>query len=534
MIRWCPAFTTTASRRGSTGADSARPEASLAEAAELWTAAQPTNPGHRTSEDGQRLAAARNALGWLHFLRCTELPAAPQHLSELARAIDYLGPLAHNPATIPEPLQALLCAAADAGRQADVAADLLRQVAGMNYPALLDASIWLLNASVTATPHNYPDRAGRLSNCGHAYRMRFERGGALSDLAQAIEIGTQAVDATSHGHPDLAGRLSNLGIAYLARFERSGALSDLDLAIETIGKAVDIPHGHSFRAAMVCNLGNAYRVRFERGGMLSDLDQAIKFSGQAVDAAPHDHPDRAAMLSNLGIARNQRYERSGMLTDLEHAIKSHEAAVDATPEGHPDRAKWLSNLGLAYRRRYERGGALADLDQAIKIGRQAVDATPYSHADRATMLSNLGIAYLRQFERSGALADLEHAIENAEQAVDVTPEGHPDRAKWLSNLGNACRRRFERRGTLADLDRAIESYKQPAVGAVPVRARAVGAALRMARFSRRLTGLSLLTRSISRQGRGRCDQPRRTTHVIAAIPGRCGDSEASLRGGLAG
>ncbi|QIS24559.1 CHAT domain-containing protein [Nocardia terpenica] len=437
-------------------------DSALAEASALLQAAQPTDPEHPTPEDNWRLPAAYHAVGWLHFLRFIALP--DNDLSELARAIVVLAPLAEHVEAIPEPLRGVLGASAEVDQQATLANHLLEHAQATTDQAPIYAGIVLLAAALTVAPPDDPNRAHYLSDLSIGYHLRFERSGVAADLDQAIELGEQALLATPDDHSDRARRLSNLGNTYRARFERGGVAADVDRAVELGEQAlVATPDDHPNRAMYLSNLGNAYRARFRHGGVEADLDRAVEVGEQALLTTPDDHPNRAMYLSNLGLAYEVRFRRDGVEADLDRAVEVGEQALLTTPDDHPNRAMYLTNLGLAYEARFERGGVAADLDRAIEVGEQALLTTPDDHPGQAAMLSNLGNAYLARFERRGVAADLDRAVEVGEQALLTTPDDHPDRAMYLSNLGNAYRVRFERRGVAADLDRAVEVGEQALV-----------------------------------------------------------------------
>lgn len=68
--------------------DTVLSEQALAEAAELWQAAQPADPERSTPEDNQRLASACYSIGRLHVVRCHALrDEGAEYLSEVARAV---------------------------------------------------------------------------------------------------------------------------------------------------------------------------------------------------------------------------------------------------------------------------------------------------------------------------------------------------------------------------------------------------------------------------------------------------------------
>ncbi|KAH7124311.1 hypothetical protein EDB81DRAFT_215218 [Dactylonectria macrodidyma] len=293
----------------------------------------------------------------------------------------------------------------------------------------------------------------------HRHWDRFKETGDLNDLQMAIARGEEAVVATPHDHPDRAGRLSNLAAFLRTRFELTGDLSDLQIAIARGEEVVvAIPYNYPDRARMLSNLAVSLLTRFERTGNVNDLQMAIARGEEAVAAIPHDHPYRAGRLSNLANSLLTRFERTGDFSDLRMAIVRGEEAVAATPHDHPDRAGRLSNLAAFLRTRFERTGDLNDLEIAITRGEEAVAATPHDHPDRAAMLNNLANSLSTRFERMDDLNDLQMAIVRGEEAVAAIPHDHPDRAAMLSNLAALLRTRFNRTGNPDDSERAVHLW----------------------------------------------------------------------------
>jgi tetratricopeptide (TPR) repeat protein len=474
----------------------------LAEAAQIWEIAQPNDDDNLTSEQHRRLSQAHNVLGWLYFLRWN---ASRAHIDspDFARALLHLEPLAHHPTAIPEKLHNVIGPRANPKIQADTALHLLSRGMATTDPNLLNAAINLLAACVTTIDDMFLARTGYLSNLSAAYRVLYERTGALEhlhqaieaganavnaaqaddpnrglflsnlsaayqaqyertgdpeDLRQAIEIGTEAVEAAHIDDPNKVGYRHNLGVSYQAKHKRYGELDDLNRAITLISEAVDTtPIGYPNREFYLSSLGTAYRVRYERTGVLEDLDRAIEIGTEAVKAAPPHVKTRAGCLHNLGNAYRARYERTGVLESLDLAISAAAEAAGATPDDHPDLPTILSNLSNNYRIRYQRSMDVEDLDLAIGVGTEAVAATHADHAGRATSLSIVGNAYRLRYERDRTLPDIDEAISAIAEAVEITPADHVDRASYLLNLSAAHRVRYAGSKEPADLDRALET-----------------------------------------------------------------------------
>lgn len=252
-------------------------------------------------------------LGWLHWYRYQALPAG-QDRPDLQAAIHMFTPcfLAGSP-NLPAAVQPLLADNAEAA-----AHDMLQRALSSADTRLISATVELWLRIVAATPSGHPGRAGRVTNLGNAFHIRFKRTGQLSDLDASIQARQEALDAIPADHPYRGGMLSNLGAALQDRFERTGAMADLDAAIRVAQQAVDsTAEDDPDRGGRLSNLGNALRLRFDRTGTTADLDEAIRVSRQAVAATQVNYPDRGAYLSNLGIAFRTRFERTGTAADLD-------------------------------------------------------------------------------------------------------------------------------------------------------------------------------------------------------------------------
>jgi tetratricopeptide (TPR) repeat protein len=316
------------------------------------------------------------------------------------------------------------------------------------------------------TPDGDPERARRLSNLGHALRIRFERTGLDADLEQAIAAGRQAVDLTPAGHPDRPVMLLNLGSALQWRFERTGRPADL---AETVGclreAAATTPEGHPDRTRTHAALGGALGAGYEKTGLEADLEEAVRYLRAAADASPVADPDRPRILANLGTLLWNRSRRSGQRPELEQAVGYLRDAVATTSPGDTERPSRLSSLGAALWTLFELTGQDAVLDQAIAVGRESLRKAPAGHPDRPAMLANLAIALNSRFKRTGQEPDLDEAITCFRTAADATPASHALRAAALSNLGAVLRTRFDHTGQRADLDEAVTCFRTAAAAA---------------------------------------------------------------------
>lgn len=314
----------------------------------------------------------------------------------------------------------------------------------------------MFGRAVAALSARHPQRAVLLTDLGLALRSRYEWGGDVQDLDEAVRAGRASVRATPADHPDRALHLSTLANSLHTRFERSGAPADIDAAVRCARAAVRAaPEAHPDHALYLSNLGNALRARFERSADPGDLDEAIRTGRAALHHAPPDDPDRPMFSGNLALALRVRYEQTSDAAVLQEAIALARSCVRDTDAADPHHAMYLSNLGGALRARYDRGGALTDLDEAIAVGRSAVD-TARDDPDIAMYWSNLGLALRTRYERRGSVPDLEEAVRASRAAVEAAADDCPEAAIYLSNLGIALRTRHEHSGDADDLDEAVQ------------------------------------------------------------------------------
>jgi CHAT domain len=444
-------------------------EAALAEAAQLWEAAQ-SEAGGGTPLD------VFSVVAWLHWCRYVALPAGDDQ-DDYHRAIGLFAALFKvDPARVPEPLHTLLAAdpsPADGPDQwARQAVALLKRAMAVDDPTALDQAIDLLRRTVAATRPDHPNRAGRLSNLGGALQIRFGGTGVPADLDEAIDSARKAAAATPPDDPNRAAILSNLNSALRAHFGRTGAVADLDEAIDWGRHAAvtspantpatgekDEPDRRLRQAIDAIAFAQMVMSRLARGPVrdsatLGRVDYDIELLRQRV-ADSAGSRDRAVMLGALGCMLHTRFELAGERADLDEAVATLREALADTPADDPLRDGMLSTLGMALGTRFDKFGELADLNEAVMRARDAVVSAPADHPNRAVYLLGLGLALQTRFARIGRTADLDNAVTALRDAVAATPNGHPNRAHYLSRLGSALYRRFARIGEPADLDAAV-------------------------------------------------------------------------------
>ncbi|MBF6339366.1 CHAT domain-containing protein [Nocardia abscessus] len=288
-----------------------------------------------------------------------------------------------------------------------------------------------------------------------ALRLRFERTGDETDLAEAIRAGRDAVETTPAGHPSRPEHLSNLGTAFHRRFDAFGDPADLDDAIDLFHAAAEgIPADSPRRVISLSNLGVALHSRHILTASSADLDAAIEAGWAAVNHLDSD-PYATTYLDALARSLHARFESTGSATDLDELFTVHRAMSAALPDGHPNRPWRLIELAVIQHDRFLRDRALSDLDQAIWHCRQAMEELPLDHPRRPTGVELLGRALLERFGRVGEAADLEQAIEFLRAAADSAPADSTGGARRSGRLAQALFERFFVTGDREDLDQSI-------------------------------------------------------------------------------
>ncbi|MEU1819712.1 CHAT domain-containing protein [Streptomyces roseifaciens] len=354
---------------------------------------------------------------------------------------------------------------------------------------MLDGTVEMLRAAVSATADEHPDRVYDL---GKALLTRFERTGSADDVDEAVGILRHhaAVEPGPHDGPRPPGPrnpllMSLLGQALRTRFAHTGDPAALTEAVDCGHQAVAaLTADHADRALVLSDLGGTLIAWFEHTGSSGPLDEAISVARETVAAASvgaatgvgtgvgagvgadaatgvgTSDPNRALALSGLAAALAMRCERTGSLSDLDEAIGAAREAVAALPADHPQRSSALSALAHCLYSRFEHKGALADVDEAIALDRRAVACIPPGSPDLPVTRTNMSLSLFRRFERTGVRDELDEAVGLGRQALEESRPDDPLRGPRLANLGGFLLARFEVTGALADLDQSVRLLRQ--------------------------------------------------------------------------
>ncbi|KAN0100021.1 CHAT domain containing protein [Tylopilus felleus] len=320
----------------------------------------------------------------------------------------------------------------------------------------LDEAILLLREAIELYPQGQLDRSTLLNNLATCLWIRYNQLGAVGDLEQAIVLNRKALELCLPGHPHHSCSLNNLASCLRTRYNQLGAVGDLEQAIILHREALALrPPGHPHRSSSLNNLATCLSTRYDQFGAVGDVEQAIFLHREALELCPPGHPDRSASLINLASCLLTRYDQLGAVGDLEKAIVLHREALELRPPGHPRRSTSLNNLASCLETRYDQLGAVGDLDQAIMLNQETLELCPPGHPDRATSLINLASCLSTRYDQLGAVEDLEQATLLQREALELCPPGHPDRSSVLINLASYLKTRYDQLGTVEDLEQAI-------------------------------------------------------------------------------
>ncbi|MFC5824735.1 CHAT domain-containing tetratricopeptide repeat protein [Nonomuraea insulae] len=310
-------------------------------------------------------------------------------------------------------------------------------------------------------PEGGADRLVPLTALAVALRRRSGLTGRLEELEEAVSLARQAAGATPPGSPAFAERHVNLAVALVFRFEWRAEEADLTEAVALHRLVLaDGGAGNPKRATHLCNLATALYTRFDAGGGTADLTAAIEATREAMAVQGLPVPVRAAGELNLCNYLRARFHYSNASEDLDAAVRAGQAAADLLTEHSPTRPAALANLGMALHVRFGRKRAETDLERAIEVLRESATLTPAGHPDLPGRLSSLCNALITSAEHAAGAGNARHghdidaAVETGRQAVDAAT-GHPRRAMYLSNLSNALLSRYELTQDDADLGEAV-------------------------------------------------------------------------------
>ncbi|OCB88694.1 hypothetical protein A7U60_g4168 [Sanghuangporus baumii] len=87
------------------------------------------------------------------------------------------------------------------------------------------------------------------------------------------------------------------------RFEYGGRVADLEEAIPIERAVLELlPESHPKRPLKLGDLASSLRTRFGLGGRMEDLDESITLERNAPVLQPEGHPAHSVLLADLAVA----------------------------------------------------------------------------------------------------------------------------------------------------------------------------------------------------------------------------------------
>lgn len=211
-------------------------------------------------------------------------------------------------------------------------------------PALSDATQAYANLLEAAASN--PNAVTWQANLSLALRLRFELGGDVADIENAIEHAEKAVERTSLGDEARAEVDSTLAGHLRARWEASHDPADLERAIAVLEGALARTDPSLPTALLIeVNLGGALIQQDGAMGNDAAIERACAVLGNAFHRADARSAHRTKICSHYGQALLRRHQRSGDLTMLHAAIEALRAGLVPPDDGDPPTL--AVNLGSA-------------------------------------------------------------------------------------------------------------------------------------------------------------------------------------------
>ncbi|KAG6330489.1 hypothetical protein ID866_8600 [Astraeus odoratus] len=236
--------------------------------------------------------------------------------------------------------------------------------------------------------------------------QRYQSGGGIDALEEAVSLNRKVLEICPTGHPDRSSYLNDLGNCMWCRYESKAVLGDLEEAIFLHQQALELyPVGHPDRSSSLKYLVNCIQCRYESQKALGDLQEAIYLLQQALELNPVEHTYRSSSLMHLAACMKCRYEALGTLGDLEDAISLYEEALELCPAGHPDRSACLMHLATCMQCRYDSLGGMEDLQEAISLFQQALDMCSPGSEMQTTVAEKLDLSLQDKFRQTNLRSD---------------------------------------------------------------------------------------------------------------------------------
>ncbi|KIL93026.1 hypothetical protein FAVG1_04207 [Fusarium avenaceum] len=310
-------------------------------------------------------------------------------------------------------------------------------------------------------PEGHPGRPSQIFKVAHRHFTRYRRLGLMSDLDNAIQLGTEAVQLTSEDHPQRTQRLINLSIYWHDKYPGTDDqnVQGLQDSIQASREAIaSLPDSYQHRGTLLDRLSTKLTLLFMRTREISVIEENIKVQREAVNVTPTSNTKREVFLTNLASALVIRHQVLRGIEDLDEAIQILRETTAQTDQSSPYFLQRLGDFSSCLSVRYEAQGEVSDLEEAIKVAKEAIEATEEESLERMSHLSNYGNLCGDHYLRTGNMSDLEEAISSLQEVVDHVQDDEVfmERHVCLSSFAIQLSRRYRRIGTVSDLKKAIK------------------------------------------------------------------------------
>ncbi|MFI8535292.1 CHAT domain-containing protein [Streptomyces aquilus] len=302
--------------------------------------------------------------------------------------------------------------------------------------ALHEAAQVLEEAVSELGPGEPARRARYLGNLSAVHQELFKRTGETRAILAAVEASREAVRLSPHDTPQRAGRLSDLGNALhiLSTGLYFTAPGDEEVFMPGTGGAAPGAEDAVTPATAGTAPGTEDAVTTTTAGTapgdLPYLREAVEVARAAV-AGSHGDPDLGGRLSNLSVATRTLYELTGDSAALDEAVQAARAGVTAATADPTNRATALMALVRALAQRPATADVLREMQECC-TDLATVTTTPRTRVIAHLLLGRTAMS-ADPPEAAAALAAYEKAVA---WLPEIAPRQllRPDREYGLGEL----------------------------------------------------------------------------------------------------
>lgn len=286
-------------------------------------------------------------------------------------------------------------------------------------------------------------------------RHLFEATGAPAVLDEAIELGCALVKSATGRSRAL--HESNLSDTLRLRFEFGGSLQDIHDAVRYARDGLDPAAADVVRARRLSNLALSLRVRYEVRLEEADLEESCALFRRARKLAGEVEPERSRIGSNLSVSLRLFGVAHRAPEFLREAVELVDQTITDNEVDEIDKAGMLINAALAHLDLHSVEGRLGSLEAGASLLDEVLTHSNTSSQD--LHVARLNSAYAKRLLATATPDDsslLDNAVTAAQTAVDGLQSDSPDGPMAWAGLGRAHWLRFQRLHQFEDARRAIE------------------------------------------------------------------------------